>query len=139
VHCFDPRHGGQHKQEARRQDLREDRQAIKLPQAGNFDNSGRINQSLSAQEADIVIDHSSFDFAKLLSANMASGTSIGMMDPAYFVGRRQILEWLNSTFSMSLTKIEQTASGMSVGVRAVTAHSHKHLALQERSRARLWT
>jgi len=42
---------------------------------------------------------------------MASGASIGMMDPAYFVGRRQILEWLNSTFSMSLTKIEQTASG----------------------------
>lgn len=34
-----------------------------------------------------------------------------MMDPAYFVGRKAILGWLNDTFQMSLTKIEETASG----------------------------
>ena len=38
-------------------------------------------------------------------------TTAGMMDPAYFVGRKAILGWLNDTFQMSLTKIEETASG----------------------------
>jgi len=37
--------------------------------------------------------------------------AIGMMDPAYFVGRRAILDWLNTTFQMNLSKIEETASG----------------------------
>jgi hypothetical protein len=35
----------------------------------------------------------------------------GMMDPAYFVGRKAILDWLNNTFQMNLAKIEETASG----------------------------
>ena len=34
-----------------------------------------------------------------------------MMDAAYFVGRRAILEWINTTFQMNLAKIEETASG----------------------------
>ena len=34
-----------------------------------------------------------------------------MMDPAFFVGRRAILDWVNSTFRMNLAKIEETASG----------------------------
>lgn len=34
-----------------------------------------------------------------------------MMDPAYFVGRREILAWLNGTFQMNLGKIEEAASG----------------------------
>ena len=33
------------------------------------------------------------------------------MDPAYFVGRKAILDWLNNTFQMNLSKIEETASG----------------------------
>jgi RP/EB family microtubule-associated protein len=40
-----------------------------------------------------------------------SGTNIGMMDKAYFVGRKEILAWLNDTFSLSVAKIEDTASG----------------------------
>lgn len=40
-----------------------------------------------------------------------AGAGIGMMDPAYFVGRREILSWLNGTFQMNLSKIEETASG----------------------------
>lgn len=42
---------------------------------------------------------------------MASGASIGMMDPAFFVGRKAILDWLNTTFQMNLQKIEESASG----------------------------
>ena len=40
-----------------------------------------------------------------------SGANVGMMAPAFFVGRKQILDWLNATLSMQLEKIEETASG----------------------------
>lgn len=35
------------------------------------------------------------------------------MDPAYFVGRKEILTWINDTFDLSVGKIEDTASGVS--------------------------
>jgi hypothetical protein len=34
------------------------------------------------------------------------------MDPAYFVGRKEILNWINDTLALNLTKIEDTATGM---------------------------
>ena len=34
-----------------------------------------------------------------------------MMDPAYFLGRKAIIDWLNTTFQFNLSKIEETASG----------------------------
>lgn len=37
--------------------------------------------------------------------------SVGMMDDAYFVGRKPILDWLNDLLALKLTKIEETASG----------------------------
>ena len=37
--------------------------------------------------------------------------AIGIMDPAYFRSRTEILDFFNSTLDMSLTKIEQTATG----------------------------
>mmetsp|Transcript_17278 Transcript_17278/g.31730 ORF Transcript_17278/g.31730 Transcript_17278/m.31730 type:complete len:234 (+) Transcript_17278:142-843(+) len=37
--------------------------------------------------------------------------AVGMMDDAYFVGRKQILDWLNDLLQLKLTKIEETASG----------------------------
>ncbi|GAB2227323.1 hypothetical protein Drorol1_Dr00009139 [Drosera rotundifolia] len=38
-------------------------------------------------------------------------TNIGMMDSAYFVGRSEILAWINSTLHLSLSKIEEACSG----------------------------
>lgn len=42
---------------------------------------------------------------------MATGSAIGMMDGAFFVSKSAILDWLNSTYKLHLTKIEETASG----------------------------
>lgn len=42
---------------------------------------------------------------------MASGSNIGIMDEAYFVGRKAILAWIENTFHLSVAKIEDTASG----------------------------
>ncbi|KAK9098831.1 hypothetical protein Syun_025876 [Stephania yunnanensis] len=33
--------------------------------------------------------------------------SIGMMDAAYFVGRTEILAWINSTLHLNLSKVEE--------------------------------
>ncbi|KAJ3682226.1 hypothetical protein LUZ60_014799 [Juncus effusus] len=38
-------------------------------------------------------------------------TNIGMMDSAYFVGRNEILAWINSTLQLNVSKVEETASG----------------------------
>jgi len=40
---------------------------------------------------------------------MADG--IGMMDGAFFVGRTELLNWLNSTFQLNYTKVEQCCTG----------------------------
>lgn len=34
-----------------------------------------------------------------------------MMDPAYFTGKKLIIQWMNDTFKMNVEKIEDTASG----------------------------
>ncbi|CAI0405714.1 unnamed protein product [Linum tenue] len=38
-------------------------------------------------------------------------TKIGMMDAAYFVGRSEILAWINSTLQLNLSKVEEACSG----------------------------
>ncbi|KAK4781909.1 hypothetical protein SAY86_016011 [Trapa natans] len=38
-------------------------------------------------------------------------TNIGMMDSAYFVGRSEILTWINNSLQLNLSRIEEAASG----------------------------
>lgn len=40
-----------------------------------------------------------------------AATKIGMMDSAYFVGRSEILAWINSTLQLNISKVEEAASG----------------------------
>ncbi|KAK2357517.1 Microtubule-associated protein RP/EB member 1B [Trifolium repens] len=38
-------------------------------------------------------------------------TNIGIMDSAYFVGRNEILNWINNRLQLNLSRIEEAASG----------------------------
>lgn len=38
-------------------------------------------------------------------------SAIGVVDPAFFVGRQVLLRWVNSFFKLNYTKVEQAASG----------------------------
>lgn len=38
-------------------------------------------------------------------------SAIGIMDGAFFVGRKEIIDWINSTLQLQLTRIEDSCSG----------------------------
>ena len=39
------------------------------------------------------------------------GVNIGLMDSAYFVGRKELLCWINNLLDTNFKKVEETASG----------------------------
>jgi RP/EB family microtubule-associated protein len=39
----------------------------------------------------------------------AAVANIGLMDSAYFVGRGEILTWINATLQLSLAKVEEVS------------------------------
>lgn len=41
----------------------------------------------------------------------STGDNIGMMEGAFFVGRKAILDWINEFLSLNLGKIEETCTG----------------------------
>ncbi|GAX23355.1 microtubule-associated protein, RP/EB family [Fistulifera solaris] len=41
----------------------------------------------------------------------ATDAAVGMMDAAYFIGRRELLDFFNTLLELNLTKIEETATG----------------------------
>ncbi|KAK3258851.1 hypothetical protein CYMTET_32123 [Cymbomonas tetramitiformis] len=42
---------------------------------------------------------------------MSNAQNIGMMDSAYFVGRSELLEWINGTLGINVQKVEHCANG----------------------------
>lgn len=50
-------------------------------------------------------------FARVSNPLAKMASNIGMMDSAYFVGRNEILQWINSTLQLSLSKVEETSKG----------------------------
>ena len=51
-------------------------------------------------------------FARAAECDAAmSDRTVGMMDPAYFVGRRELLDWINTTLELNVARIEDTCNG----------------------------
>ena len=45
-----------------------------------------------------------------------SANNIGMMDGAYFVGRNEILSWINTTLQLDLAKVEEVRLSFSLSL-----------------------
>ena len=60
---------------------------------------------------DVIVDSSKVNFLALNVQFVFSLIEVGMMDGAYFTSRTEILDFFNNLLNMSLTKIEQTATG----------------------------
>lgn len=39
-------------------------------------------------------------------------SNIGLMEGAFFVGRKEIVDWINATLDINIQKVEDTASGL---------------------------
>ena len=53
----------------------------------------------------------SFSLSLSLSTTTTTTVSSGMMEGAFFVGRKVILDWINEFLALNLGRIEETCSG----------------------------
>ena len=53
----------------------------------------------------------------LTGNNVASAA--GMMSGAFFVGKNQLLDWVNSTLDLGLAKVEHCASGAHLAFNSI--------------------
>ena len=56
----------------------------------------------------------------MAAAAAAAVSSIGIMDGAYFVGRGEILHWINATLQLSLAKVEEVRPLSSIPILLAT-------------------
>ncbi len=76
-------------------------------------------ERLKAETKNLKIQKGKSKFKGALSLSLRNkgkmskqaGVSIGMMDQAYFVGRKAILQWLNDLLLTDFKKVEETANG----------------------------
>lgn len=61
---------------------------------------------------------------------MANDAAIGMMDGAYFTGRKEILDWVNDTLALNVDKIERTCTG-AIACQLLEAHFPGCLAMSK--------
>ena len=57
-----------------------------------------------------------------------SGDSIGMMEGAFFVGRGELIQWVNELLEVNVTKVEQCATGAIYAqiLDAIYIQEHSH-------------
>ena len=89
-----------------------------------------VCRNISCGEAECNGGQRPFQCAAFLTVGCTAGACVlaclgnaGIMDPAYFVGRKEIITWINDAFSLSVGKIEDTASGEWITLQWLKLHS----------------
>ena len=70
-----------------------------------------IDNKLPTNRSVIEIKTVRVIFFNKMARRPIQGVNIGLQDPAYFVGKRAVLAWLNELLDTDCKKIEDTASG----------------------------